>query len=89
MLDLIIFSGEMFLWLRMSFNLQTVLSAVTYLVEGLALAKHSASNTEWSLNICAGRWNEGNENVGANDFIRKDMNKKETIDLRSPGLKHW
>ena len=37
----------------MSFNLQTVLSAVTHLAEELALAKHSASNTEWSLIICA------------------------------------
>jgi len=38
----------------MSFNLQTLSSAVTYLAEELALAKHSASNTEWSLIICAG-----------------------------------
>ena len=72
------FSGTSLL-LKMPIDLQSALSSVTHVAEGLAPAQCRASNTEWSL-LCGSTQADGIENGEATDFVNKYIHKKQGID---------
>jgi len=65
----------------MPIDLQTALTSVTHVADGLALAQRRASNTEWSL-FCGCTYADGMENGEATDFVIKLlMRNRATISL--------